>query len=270
MLLDFGIAKLLNPEVSTQTARTATALRVMTPECASPEQVRGETVTTASDVYSLGVLLYHLVTGRRPYRFKNLTPGEIERCICSEEPEKPSVAVGQVGEAAGGVGAAREGDRAAFGWLYVRYFGMVHGILLARVPRTDVRDLVQDVFLTALRKLAALRDPRAFGGWLAQIARNRANDYHRRNENPPQEELSKAQAPERGKTALQSAEALAALRAIQELPDAYRETLMLRFVEGMTGPEIAARTGLTAGSVRVNLHRGMKMLRERLTQGARP
>src|SRR5256712_1742424 len=68
MLLDFGIAKLLNPEVSTQTARTATALRVMTPECASPEQVRGETVTTASDVYSLGVLLYHLVTGRRPYR----------------------------------------------------------------------------------------------------------------------------------------------------------------------------------------------------------
>ncbi len=171
---------------------------------------------------------------------------------------------------AGRVGAAREGDRAAFGWLYERYFGMVHGILLARVPRTDVRDLVQDVFLTALRKLAALRDPRAFGGWLAQIARNRANDYHRRNENPPQEELSEAQAPERGKTALQSAEALAALRAIQELPDAYRETLMLRFVEGMTGPEIAARTGLTAGSVRVNLHRGMKMLREKLTQGARP
>ena len=171
---------------------------------------------------------------------------------------------------AGRVGAAREGDRAAFGWLYERYFGMVHGILLARVPRTDVRDLVQDVFLTALRKLAALRDPRAFGGWLAQIARNRANDYHRRNENPLQEELSEAQAPERGKTALQSAEALAALRAIQELPDAYRETLMLRFVEGMTGPEIAARTGLTAGSVRVNLHRGMKMLRGRLTQGARP
>jgi RNA polymerase sigma-70 factor (ECF subfamily) len=59
-------------------------------------------------------------------------------------------------------------------------------------------------------------------------------------------------------------EALAVLAAIRELPDAYRETLVLRLVEGMTGPEIAARTGLTAGSVRVNLHRGMKQLRERL------
>jgi RNA polymerase sigma-70 factor (ECF subfamily) len=59
-------------------------------------------------------------------------------------------------------------------------------------------------------------------------------------------------------------EALAVLAAIRALPDAYRETLVLRLVEGMTGPEIAARTGLTAASVRVNLHRGMKQLRERL------
>ncbi len=65
-------------------------------------------------------------------------------------------------------------------------------------------------------------------------------------------------------TASSDAEAAAALRAIRELPEAYRETLMLRLVEGMTGPEIADRTGLTADSVRVNLHRGMKLLREKL------
>jgi RNA polymerase sigma-70 factor (ECF subfamily) len=60
-------------------------------------------------------------------------------------------------------------------------------------------------------------------------------------------------------------EALAVLATIRTLPEAYRETLILRLVEGMTGPEIAARTGLTPGSVRVNLHRGMQHLRELLT-----
>ena len=166
--------------------------------------------------------------------------------------------------------AARNGDRAAFGWLYERYFRMVHGILLARVPRTDVRDLVQDVFLSALRRLSTLREPSAFGGWLAQIARNRATDYYRRGHNSPQEELTEGASDERPSALHETTEAFAALRAIRELPDTYRETLILRFVEGMTGPEIAARTGLTHGSVRVNLHRGMKLLREMLARGARP
>lgn len=78
--------------------------------------------------------------------------------------------------------AAREGDRGAFGGLYDRHARMVHGILLARVPRRDVDDLVQDVFLAALRRLDSLRDPEAFGPWLAMIARTRAMDYHRRSQ----------------------------------------------------------------------------------------
>lgn len=156
------------------------------------------------------------------------------------------------------VAAARTGDRAAFGQLYERYVRMVHGILLTRVPPGEVADLVHDVFLSALRQLHTLREDGAFGGWLAMITRNRATDYFRRateNVELP-EDLGRHDPPE--------AEANAVLKLIQSLPDAYREPLLLRLVEGMTGPEIAARTGLTPGSVRVNLHRGMKMLRERL------
>src|SRR5256885_10412675 len=75
---------------------------------------------------------------------------------------------------------AKRGDRAAFGQLYGLYAGMVHGILLGRAPREEVEDLVQDVFITAMKKLGYLRDVDAFGPWLAQIARNRATDYFRR------------------------------------------------------------------------------------------
>jgi len=163
-----------------------------------------------------------------------------------------------ISDEVGLVRAARDGDRAAFGELYRRYGRMVHGLLLARVPRAEVDDLAQDVFLFALRKLDTLRDEAAFGGWLAMIARNRAMDYHRRAPEVAAlpEEMSEGRRPE--------AEALAALNVIRSLPEAYRETLILRLVEGMTGPEIAARTGLTPASVRVNLHRGMKLLREKL------
>ena len=162
------------------------------------------------------------------------------------------------------VASAREGNRNAFGQLYDRYAPMVHGILLARVPPAEVGDLVQDVFLLALRRLHTLRDDSAFGGWLAVITRNRANDYHRRT--PAVMELPEDLMAPSGP----SAEALVALAAIRSLPEAYRETLILRLVEGMTGPEIAARTGLTPASVRVNLHRGMKQLREKLGKEERP
>ena len=91
-LLDFGIAKLLSAgdELFTQ---TIPALRVMTPEYASPEQVKGDKIMTTSDVYSLGVLLYELLTGQRPYRLKTRTPEEIARAITEQEPERPSTAV---------------------------------------------------------------------------------------------------------------------------------------------------------------------------------
>ena len=157
------------------------------------------------------------------------------------------------------VEAARAGDRAAFGRLYDRYARVVHGILLARVPRTEVDDLVQDVFLRAMGQLHALRDAAFFPGWLCTIARNRANDFYRRRR--PADELPDSLP---GKNHAEEAEARAALEAIRALPEAYRETLILRLVEGLSGQEISGRTGLTAGSVRVNLHRGMKLLREKL------
>jgi RNA polymerase sigma-70 factor, ECF subfamily len=160
---------------------------------------------------------------------------------------------------------ARDGSRSAFGRLYELHARMVHGILLARVPRLEVEDLVQDVFLQAMKRLPELREPGAFGAWLAQIARNRANDFHRgaRATEELGEESSTfaTHSPASGPA---SAEALAALLAVRQLPEAYRETLVLRLVEGMTGPEIGARTGLTPASVRVNLYRGMKLLREAL------
>jgi RNA polymerase sigma-70 factor, ECF subfamily len=120
------------------------------------------------------------------------------------------------------VRAARDGDRAAFGHLYQRYARMVHGVLLGKVPAGEVDDLVQDVFVKAMSRLSGLRESKSFGAWLAAIARNRANDYHRRA--VPEEQL----------------------------------------VDGTVGPEIAERTGLSHGSVRVNLHRGMQQLRANL------
>jgi RNA polymerase sigma-70 factor (ECF subfamily) len=159
------------------------------------------------------------------------------------------------------VEAARGGDRPAFGELYTRFSRMVHGILLSRGSRVDIDDLVQDVFVIAMQKIGTLRDPEAFAGWLATIARNRATDQARRApqaiERVLTDEVGGRMDPDR-------TEALEVLAVIQTLPEAYRETLVLRLVEGMTGPEIAARTGLTPASVRVNLHRGMKQLRERL------
>jgi serine/threonine protein kinase len=105
-LLDFGIAKLLAPGAA-ETDRTRTGLRPLTPEYASPEQVRGEVITTAADVYSLGVLLYVLLTGHRPYRGAMTSAAEIERAICEEEPERPSVAVMREAAREGGSDANR-------------------------------------------------------------------------------------------------------------------------------------------------------------------
>jgi RNA polymerase sigma-70 factor (ECF subfamily) len=146
----------------------------------------------------------------------------------------------------------------AFPRLYGQYARMVHGILLARIPRAEVDDLVQDVFLLAWRRFDSLRDVQAFGGWVATIARNLATDFLRRA--PKWTELE----PDSLRQGPPVPEAMAVLDTVRSLPEAYRDTLILRLVEGMTGPEIAEQTGLTPDSVRVNLHRGMKMLREKL------
>ena len=159
------------------------------------------------------------------------------------------------------VRAAAAGNRAAFGELYVRYARMVHGILLGRVPPGEAEDMVQDVFISAMKQLSGLRTAAAFPGWLAAIARNRAMDYFRGSRDRLQ--LDEQQAA-RQPAADASDDAFLVLDVVRRLPEAYRETLILRLVEGMTGPEIAMRTGLTPESVRVNLCRGMKMLRDRL------
>jgi len=164
------------------------------------------------------------------------------------------------------VSAVLAGDRDMFGRLYQLYAPLVHGVLLARLPRSEVEDMVQEIFLHAFKKLHTLRDSAAFGPWIAMIARNRAMDFHRRSrETVSLEEgatdLKSADSSASGPSGVRAEEILAIIRT---LPDAYRETLVLRLVEGMTGPEIAARTGLTAASVRVNLHRGMKLLRGKL------
>ena len=90
-LLDFGISKLLDESATAE--QTATELRAMTPEYASPEQVAGLPITTNSDIYSLGVVLFELLTGQRPYRFQSHSPAEIARVVCDTEPDRPSAIV---------------------------------------------------------------------------------------------------------------------------------------------------------------------------------
>ena len=140
-LLDFGIAKLLHPQIAEQVGeQTATVVRPFTPAYASPEQIRGERVTTASDIYSLGVVLYELLTGARPYRLKANSREELAKAICEVEPEKPSSRLGPQGRAADRDYARPTKDRQA-----------VSGSLNARTQRR-VRGELDSIVLMALRK----------------------------------------------------------------------------------------------------------------------
>lgn len=154
--------------------------------------------------------------------------------------------------------AARRGDRLAFARLFEGFAPMVHGVLIAHGPSSEVDDLMQDVFLTALERLSSM-DSERVGPWLAAIARNRMIDSLRRRAR-----LVAMPTEEQGATDPERAEANQVLAIIRTMPDTYRETLVLKLVEGLSGKEIAEQTGLTPDSVRVNLHRGMRMLRERL------
>ncbi len=152
----------------------------------------------------------------------------------------------------------RNGNQEAFDEFYKIFSPMVHGIILSRVPRDEVADIVQEVFLAAYKKINTLRDENAVGGWLAMIARNYSTEFYRSRkltEELPEEIPQKRNVEN---------EAREVLEIIRSLPETYRETLILRLVEGMTGQEIAEQTGHTPESVRVNLHRGMKILREKM------
>jgi RNA polymerase sigma-70 factor (ECF subfamily) len=162
------------------------------------------------------------------------------------------------------VHAAQDGDRAAFGVLYERFARLVHGVLLGGAQREDVPDLLQEVFLRALRQLHTLREPAAFGGWIATMARNEARMHHRSTR--PMEELSD-QVAGPPPSAIGVVEMDDVLRALRALPERYREPLTLRLVEQMGGEEIARTLGLTHGTVRVYLHHGIRLLREQLGGG---
>jgi eukaryotic-like serine/threonine-protein kinase len=135
-LLDFGIAKMVDANTVPATAEpTATLFRALTPGYASPEQVNGEVITTASDVFSLGVVLYELLTGRNPYCRSDSTPQQVARAVCEEEPAKPSTAVRRSAQAD------------------LRYKRQASGVLIApeKLSKTLRGDL-DNIILMALRK----------------------------------------------------------------------------------------------------------------------
>lgn len=177
-----------------------------------------------------------------------------DECSC---PAQPSVTADLVRR-------ARCGDRAAFANLWRRYAPTVHAVILSVMPGQAAEDLLQDVALAALRSLPDLRSDEGFPAWLCAIARNRARNLRAASARAA---IAADMDQFAGRGAIDGAtlqEADEVLAVIRELPECYRETLMLRFVAGLDGPEIAKRLGMTPGSVRVNLCRGMKLLRVRL------
>jgi len=145
-LLDFGIAKLLHPEWSLDTNEaTATMFRLMTPEYASPEQIRGLPITTASDVYSLGVVLYELLSGERPYRIESRLPEEVARIVLTAEPLKPSE-----------VATRRRGDAGTLGKISPSTDSNdkpdISASPILRVSASQLRGDLDNIILKAIRK----------------------------------------------------------------------------------------------------------------------
>jgi RNA polymerase sigma-70 factor (ECF subfamily) len=158
---------------------------------------------------------------------------------------------------------AQRGSRRAFAALWEKYGPTVHAILLTMVASDEADDLAQEVAIVAMRSIGSLRRSEAFPAWLASIARNLGRDAlgaRRRSRMVPLAEVGDVAAPAAG-APVEADEILAQIRT---LPECHREVLMLRLLLEMSGPEIAAQTGMTEGSVRVNLCRGMKLLRKRL------
>ncbi|NZA26218.1 sigma-70 family RNA polymerase sigma factor [Luteimonas sp. SJ-92] len=155
---------------------------------------------------------------------------------------------------------ARAGSQPAFARLHRRFLPLVHAILLGRHPPALADELAQECFATAFARLAQLQEDGRFGAWIATIARRaRPHAMRAHDGEGALAQIAGAAAPPED-----AVEAARVLRAIAALPEAYRETLLLRLAEGLSGPEIAALTGMTHASVRVNLHRGMARLRAAL------
>lgn len=161
---------------------------------------------------------------------------------------------------------ARGGSQQAFSMLHARFSPLVHAILLGRLAPAMADDLTQECFITAFMRLSQLQEDEKFGAWIAVIARRirPLPEVGKTSDQDINDVTDGGTAPE------EVAEADRILRAISGLPEAYRETLMLRLAEGMSGPEIAALRGLTPQSVRVNLHRGMAKLRTVLGLAQQP
>lgn len=166
--------------------------------------------------------------------------------------------------------AQRGSKTVAFTELWETHASILHAILISMVPPQEAEDLLQEVALRAWKAIGDLQNPDRFSPWLCTIARNVGrNALVSRSssaETPIDDEIGDGlavtcDAPHA------AADADEILQHIRQLPHAYREPLTLRLVLDLSGPEIAERTGLTPGSVRVNLCRGLKLLRERLTQG---
>jgi RNA polymerase sigma-70 factor (ECF subfamily) len=158
---------------------------------------------------------------------------------------------------------AQRGDEHCFALLWEHYSPVVHAILLTMVQQSDADDLTQEVALAAWRALPTLEDPARLPAWLCAIARNMGRNALQAQKKPRPcslTEVGDVEAPRRGGW-LDADDVVAQIRG---LPPCHREPLILRLMLGMSGPEIAARTGMTEGSVRVNLCRGMKLLRRRL------
>ncbi|MFO0931419.1 MAG: sigma-70 family RNA polymerase sigma factor [Planctomycetota bacterium] len=197
--------------------------------------------------------------------------------LLRDDPDRPAPP-----DLAATLAAARAGDAAAFDALHRRFAGVVHGIALARVGPDDADDVTQEVFLTLHRRLGDVREPAALPGWVCAVATHAAVDRARRRAREREVERAAADpgAREARPPALPTTRADAAgggadddaalraraLAALQTLPEAYREALVWRLVEGLTGPEIAARTGRSPGAVRVHLCKGLALLRARLAE----
>jgi RNA polymerase sigma-70 factor (ECF subfamily) len=180
-----------------------------------------------------------------------------------------SGAQAELSEIARLVERAQGGDAEAFSSLHARFALSVHAVLVARLPAADADDGLQEAFVLAWKRLSSLRERDAIGPWLHAIARKVARD-RRREMRDAGERL--VEVPARIESPATERDELRArvMEHLRSLPEAYKETLSMRLIEGMSGPEIAAATGLTAGSVRVNLCRGMNLLRELLEKEGWP